>query len=68
MVRQREAFRLVDLLDALTVEQAAQVLGIGRRQAYVAAGNGQIPAFRIGGRLIVPRARLAKMLRIELTR
>lgn len=45
----------------LTVEQAAQVLGISRGLAYASArrfvatgGDGGLPAIRIGRRLLVP--------------
>jgi excisionase family DNA binding protein len=42
----------------LTVPEAAQLLGIGRNQAYAAARVGQIPVLQLGGRLLVPTARL----------
>jgi len=48
--------------ETLTVEEASIVLGIGRTAAYEAARRGQIPAIRIGRRLVVPRAALGKML------
>jgi excisionase family DNA binding protein len=46
----------------LTVEGAADVLGIGRASAYAAAGNGELPTVRIGRRLLVPVAGLRRML------
>jgi len=46
----------------LTVPEAADLLGISRAKAYEAARNGDIPAIRLGRRLIVPRARLMEML------
>jgi excisionase family DNA binding protein len=46
----------------LTVEEAAQVLGIGRSTAYEAVRCGQIPAMRLGRRAIVPAAWLAQQL------
>jgi hypothetical protein len=49
----------------VTVPTAAGVLGIGRRQAYVAARSGAIPTLHIGGRLLVPVAPLLKMLGID---
>jgi excisionase family DNA binding protein len=49
----------------LTVVEAAERLGIGRNQAYEAVKNGQIPAIRIGGRLLVPEAALDRMLECE---
>ncbi len=42
----------------LTVEQAAKRLGISRGLAYEAARRGDIPAVRIGKRLLVPVAAL----------
>lgn len=49
----------------MTVEQAAEVLGISRGLAYRAASRGEIPAVKIGGRLLVPSAQLQAMLRVE---
>lgn len=38
----------------ITVEQAAQLLGLGRTAAYEAARRGQFPTRRLGRRLVVP--------------
>ena len=46
----------------LTVTQAARLLGIGRGTAYEAVRNGELPALRLGKRLLVPLAALEKML------
>ena len=46
----------------MSIEEAAETLGIGRTGAYQAARRGEIPVIRIGGRLLVPRAALEKML------
>ena len=46
----------------LTVDEAARCLGIGRNSAYEAIARGEIPAVKIGKRLLVPRAALEKML------
>jgi len=46
----------------LTVEEAGGLLGISRNSAYEAARRGELPAIRIGKRLIVPRAALEKLL------
>lgn len=40
----------------MTVDEAARALGVGRNSAYEAARAGQIPAIRIGRRLLVPTA------------
>ncbi|MGH3056605.1 MAG: helix-turn-helix domain-containing protein [Gaiellaceae bacterium] len=46
----------------LSVEEAGQVLGISRSSAYSAARTGDIPALRVGARLLVPREKLRRML------
>lgn len=46
----------------LSVEEAAKVLGIGRNLAYDRVKTGEIPAIKIGRRLLVPRAALEKLL------
>lgn len=46
----------------LGVEEAGRMLGLGRSAAYEAVKRGDLPALRIGRRLVVPRARLAAML------
>ncbi len=48
--------------DTLTVDEAAARLGIGRSAAYAAVKRGEIPALRIGHRLLIPRAALDRML------
>jgi excisionase family DNA binding protein len=45
-----------------TIEEAAQLCGIGRATAYAAARSGDLPTVRLGRRLVVPRAALAKLL------
>ncbi len=47
---------------AESVSNAAKLLGIGRGSAYEAIKRGQLPALKIGRRLIVPRKALEKML------
>lgn len=42
----------------ITVEEAGQVLGLGRGAAYSAARRGDIPTFRVGKRLLVSTAAL----------
>lgn len=55
---------LADLPPTVSVERAGRILGISRRSAYRAAKNGDLPTFRIGQRLLVPRKRLLEMLGI----
>jgi len=45
-----------------SVREAAQVLGIGSSYAYLVIERGEIPALRIGGRILVPKAALDEML------
>lgn len=46
----------------LTVEEAARLLGCGRATAYLGIKSGEIPALRVGRRILVPRARLLALL------
>lgn len=48
-----------------TVEEAAQLLGISRSFAYEAVQQGEIPSMRIGRRILVPKAALDRLLRLE---
>ncbi len=45
-----------------TVAEAGQLLGISRGSAYEGAKSGEIPVLKIGGRLLVPKAALDRML------
>ena len=47
---------------ALSIEEAAIELGIGRTTAYQAARRGELPVLRIRRRMVVPRAALARLL------
>jgi excisionase family DNA binding protein len=49
----------------LTVEEAAQALGISRAFAYEAVTRKQIPHVRIGRRILIPRAALERMLKAD---
>lgn len=46
----------------LTVDETAERLGISRNGAYDAIRRGELPALRIGRRLVVPRAALDRLL------
>jgi excisionase family DNA binding protein len=46
----------------VTVEQAAEMLGISRGSAYLACQSGDIPSLRIRGRILIPRALLLELL------
>jgi len=46
----------------LTIEEAANLLGIGRNLCYDRVKTGEIPVIKIGRRLLVPRSALEKLL------
>jgi excisionase family DNA binding protein len=46
----------------VTVEEAAQMLGISRSSAYACVKRGELRALRLGRRLVVPRAVLEDLL------
>lgn len=48
----------------MTVEEAAEILGIARSTAYTAARSNELPTVKIGRRLVVPTASLLRMLGI----
>lgn len=45
-----------------TVEEAAQLLGIGRTHAFEMARRGELPTIRLGRRILIPKSRLMQML------
>jgi excisionase family DNA binding protein len=48
----------------VSVEEAAQLLGIGRSLAYEAVRTGSfpVPVIRVGARYLIPRAALERLL------
>lgn len=46
----------------LTVPEVAALLGIGRNEAYVAVQRGEIPARKVGRRILIPRAAFDRWL------
>jgi excisionase family DNA binding protein len=54
---------LNDLPDVLTVDETARYLRISRALAFEAIHRGDLPAIRVGRRLLVPRVRLMAWLR-----
>jgi excisionase family DNA binding protein len=46
----------------MSIEEAAQKLGIGRNQAYEAARRGELPTINFGKRKLVPVAAFNRML------
>jgi excisionase family DNA binding protein len=53
--------------DTITVEDAANRLGIGRNQAYEAVKEGKIPAIQFGRRWLIARATIDRILSGEIT-
>lgn len=53
---------ITDLPATISVEHAGSILGVSRRSAYRAVARGQIPAIRVGRRLLVPTAELLGLL------
>jgi excisionase family DNA binding protein len=45
-----------------SVEEAGERLGLGRNSVYEAVKRGDIPSIRIGGRILVPRQALERLL------
>ncbi len=45
------------------VDECADLLGVSRSSAYAAVKSGEIPALRIGNRLLVPRSAITALLR-----
>lgn len=55
--------RIDDLPPAISVERACKMLGVSRRSAYGAvAARGELPTFRLGGRMRVPTAKVLELL------
>ena len=48
-----------------TVEEAGRLLGLSRSSSYEAVRNHSIPSIRIGGRVLVPKKALERMLEGE---
>jgi excisionase family DNA binding protein len=51
-----------DFPPTLSVEHAAELLGVSRSAAYRAVAAGQLPSLRLGRRIYVPTAPLLAML------
>ena len=46
----------------LSVDDTATMLGVGRSLVYEAIRRGEIPALHFGGRIVVPRVALLRLL------
>jgi excisionase family DNA binding protein len=49
----------------LTVEQAAELLGIGRSTAYELVHSGELACIRLRRRIVVPVGHVAEMLGVD---
>jgi excisionase family DNA binding protein len=49
----------------MSVEEAAQALGIGRSACYECVRRGEVPSIRLGRRLRVPTAALRLLLALD---
>lgn len=61
---------MVTLLDlegkaTISVEEAAELLGLGRTQAYNAVNRGELPSIKVGRRTLVPVPKLKEMLGVS---
>jgi excisionase family DNA binding protein len=50
---------------AVSVPEAARLLGLSRSTTYAAVKRGDIPSVRIGGRIVVPLRRLEELINPE---
>lgn len=50
------------LKPTVTVEQACEILGVGRNSGYEGVNSGQIPSIRVGRRIVVPTGQLRRLL------
>jgi excisionase family DNA binding protein len=46
----------------LTIEETAELLGVGRSTCYDAARRGEIPTLKLGRRLLVPRLAVVRLV------
>ena len=54
-----------DYPPTMTVEEAAELLGLSRSSGYRAAAVGELPTIRIGRRLLVPTPKLFALLGLD---
>ena len=48
-----------------TIDEVAELFGVGRNQAYDSARRGEFPTIRLGKRILAPRAAIDRMLNGE---
>lgn len=49
----------------VTVEEAAELLGISRAFAYLLVARKEVPSLRLGRRVLIPRRALDRLLNVE---
>lgn len=49
----------------ISVVEAGNILGLGKNAAYDAAKSGDLPTLKIGGKILVPVAKLAALLGLQ---
>lgn len=49
---------------AVSVDEAAHLLGISRDLAYDLVSRGELPSVRLGRRIVVPRLSLERLLQV----
>lgn len=49
----------------LTVEEAAELLGISRAFAYSLVARNELPSLKLGRRVVIPRRALDRLLDVE---
>ena len=49
----------------MTVEEAGDALGVSRASAYEGVRSGAIPSIRVGRRIVVPTAKVRRMLGLD---
>lgn len=54
-----------DLPPTLTVDQAAEMLGVSRQSAYTAVRKGEIPSISVGRRKVIPTASFLRLLGVQ---
>jgi excisionase family DNA binding protein len=49
----------------MSVEAAAELLGVSRRHAYYCVKRGDLPSFKLGASIRIPTAAVLEMLRLS---
>lgn len=49
----------------VSVDEAVELLGVGRSTGYAGVKSGEIPSIRVGSRIRVPTAGLLRLLQLE---